>query len=203
MAKKKTKQVFVDEITNEFRNTKRNEIFNVEMSTTPQTIKSGKGKDTIYLKGVHSLDELTFTKNGRNLEITRVVNGEEQKVILEKYFTSTTGKATKSSIKNIKVDVANTLGNLDDPVTRDYNIITESLIEYEGDFKRSKKGVIKGTVFNDKIIGSSIADKIKADSGDDIIYGAAGNDKLYGGKGADTFVFDTYSKENPITGEIE
>ena len=203
MAKKKPKQVYVDELTNEFRNTKRNEVFNVEMSTTPQTIKAGKGKDTLYLKGVSSLDELTFTKNGRDLEITRVVNGEKQKIIVERYFTSTTGKATKSSIKNIKIDVPNSLGNLDDPITRDYNIITESLIDYDGTFKRAKSGLIKGTVFNDKIIGSSKADKIKANSGDDIVYGAAGNDKLYGGKGADTFVFDTYSKENPITGVVE
>ena len=200
MAKKKTFDVFVNEITNEFKNTKKNEVFNVTFGETPQTVKSGKGSDTLYLKGVTSLDELSFTKEDRNLVITK--NDDGSKIVVEKYFTKS-GKATTSSIKKIKLDVQNTLGNLDDPITRDYNIIAESLIDYEGVFKRTKTGLIKGTVFNDTIVGTSKADRIKSGSGDDVLYGGGGNDKLYGGKGADLLIFDTYSKPNPVTGEKE
>lgn len=58
----------------------------------------------------------------------------------------------------------------------------------EGDVLISING-IKGSVYDDVIVGDDIGNKLYGDKGDDLIYGGAGTDTLYGEEGADTFVF--------------
>ncbi|WP_455272921.1 calcium-binding protein [Rhizobium herbae] len=54
---------------------------------------------------------------------------------------------------------------------------TDTLISIEG---------VRGTIFNDKITGSSVANRMEGDAGNDILDGGSGVDVLNGGLGNDT-----------------
>lgn len=54
-------------------------------------------------------------------------------------------------------------------------------------------GSLQGTLYDDRIHGSSTSDVIEGLEGDDGIYSGAGNDTLTGGTGSDTFHFSSLS----------
>ena len=59
------------------------------------------------------------------------------------------------------------------------NQVTETLLNVEN---------VRGTEFDDTLIGNDDSNSLNGDEGNDILLGGLGNDNLYGGAGADTFV---------------
>lgn len=130
------------------------------------------GKDVIYKANSQDMitfgdsfddTEFSFYRKGSNLIITDNIDSSENTIVLSKYFKS------KSKL---------------DDITHNGVIekISDQLIYYTG------KGRIKGTRFNDGIVGSDKKDRIYSYSGDDYILGGKANDKIHSGKGDNTIV---------------
>lgn len=138
-------------------------------------VYSGKGTDTLVFDDITDFSKLKFTNSNGDLVIYYNENNEYDKVILSKYF-----KSSSSSIKYIQVgqDVVNT------------KLLIELLAE-DGKFVlmngiQNKKNSLTGTAYNDSIIGGNLADTISGGNGHDYIEGGLSNDKLYGNNGRDT-----------------
>ena len=209
MAKKQYKPTAVDFLEVEGKlfaqTTKKNDLITITSDLDkPVFVKASKGTDSISFEGINTVADLqdrskiTFkhVAGTKNLEIDLLNNdgSVKQTVTIEKYFKKVDGKATASSIKNVQLT--------DGGVTQYVAILDQALIDYDQVIVAKKKKAT-GTAFNDVISGSIQNDTIKGGAGDDTLYGGAGNDKLYGGKGKDTFIFDSYSKENKMTGNTE
>ena len=189
-------------MTNTIKGTKRSETFAVTWGDDVQ-IKSSGGTDTLYFKDVNQND-VTILKEqeDRNLIITISAEGKEDlKVTLLNYFAKDL-KSPAHSVKNYKFEGGNILNIVDSGF-----ITSEDLGLY---FFPNSKGVVNGSVINDKIdmsmsekgltidgnnghdtiIGTNYDDTIYGGNGNDIITGGQGNDLLYGGNGDNTFIFN-------------
>lgn len=111
-------------------------------------------------------------------------------------------KSPAHSVKNYKFEGGNILNIVDS------GFITSEDLNFV--FYPTKKGVVNGSVINDKIdmslsekgltidgnnghdtiIGTNYDDTIYGGNGNDIITGGQGNDLLYGGNGDNTFIFN-------------
>lgn len=189
-------------MTNTIKVTKKSETFAVTWGDDVQ-IKSSGGTDTLYFKDVNQND-VTILKEqeDRNLIITISAEGKEDlKVTLLNYFAKDL-KSPAHSVKNYKFEGGNILNIVDS------GFITSEDLNFV--FYPTKKGVVNGSVINDKIdmslsekgltidgnnghdtiIGTNYDDTIYGGNGNDIITGGQGNDLLYGGNGDNTFIFN-------------
>ena len=152
MAKSKTVQIKPEEVN----------IFNQKEGTTLEL-----GEHDGYVQDI----EFTNAQDGqRDLEIkiTITKNGETSDTIVRiKNFFSSDYTKNVSSFKDIIID------------GESYTI--NGYIEGFEYRTADKKGVIKGTEFNDTIYGTDGNDKIYTNGGEDIVYLSKGNDSIYGG----------------------
>nr|MCR5266495.1 hypothetical protein [Cyanobacteria bacterium RUI128] len=215
MAKKKYTDVFVSDGI--VQGTKGNDIFHIlktDMNTVVKPLKNGsktvsQGSDTLYIEGAHTTDINDFSfkqqvdaegNKTRNLEITTT---DGRTIIIEDYFTDTTGRATKSSIKTLRLEYASSSNSwhssLIGPQCKDLLITDINAIDYEGTFA-PKKNKVTGTTFNDKIDMSETTKKltIKGGLGNDIITSGKNNDTIIGGKGTNVFVYNEGSGNDTV-----
>ena len=138
------------------------------------------GNDTIYkttssdvLKFADvQFDELTFSKNGNNLDIT---NSYGDKVTLDGFFKS------KSKLDNIY-----TYDSVDEP-----NSIKNDAVVYV-----AGNTTVKGTAYDDIIQGGSGNDKLYGEGGDNVFVfnnTNSGSDTVYSGKGTDVLLFKDFN----------
>ena len=162
--------------------TKKNDV--IEAKTGDETIiqnpKSG-GTDTIWFKDV-SADKLKFSTPADGEDLVITVDGTDTKAVVKNYFSSST--STSSSVKKIRLGEVGNYVELD--ILKD-GLINSGVSEFAPD----KKGVIKGTMFSDTIIGTDGNDKIYTNGGDDVVIGSKGNDSIYAGSGSETFKFSS------------
>ena len=109
--------------------------------------------------------EFTYLRKGNNLVITDNVDTQQNTVVLSKYFKS------KSKLNNVTHD-----GQIEK--------ISDQLIYYSG------IGKIKGTNFNDGLVGSNKKDTIYGYKGNDYLLGGEANDKIYSGQGNNSIVLN-------------
>ena len=194
----------------------KNDRFVIDGESVVINSKGNKGTDVLAFKNLDlaSVDDIkgklsfeqSYTINldgsktyGRDLIIT-VLNAEgeptEQTVTIQNYFKKANGKATSSPVKYIETKT-------EGGVTVYVSIVDSGLIDYREDMVLTKKGKLSGSAFSDNMIGSIKNDTLKGGKGNDVLYGNLGNDKLSGGKGNDLFIFDTFTKENQMTGSTE
>ena len=132
------------------------------------------GNDVIY--NAASSDSITFGSNfnttvfsyirkGNDLIITDNIDTQSNKLTLSKYFKS------KSKLDYF---IQN------DTVKH----ISDQIILYTG------KGKIRGTNYNDGIVGSVKKDTIYGYAGNDMFLGGLSNDKIYSGKGENTILIN-------------
>lgn len=133
------------------------------------TITDATAEDGILINdlgGTFTADQLSYVKNGNNLEIYYTNDVENldpnKKIVVQNHFKKS---------EEERIDLVSVNGELVK--------ISEQAIVVKG------SGKIDGTEKADNIIGSEKADTIKAYEGDDTINAKEGNDKIYGGKGDD------------------
>ena len=119
--------------------------------------------DMITLGSAFDHTDMSFFRRGSDLIITDDFDLPQNRITLSKYFKS------KSKLDDI------THNNVVEK-------ISDQLIYYSG------KGRIKGTNFNDAIVGSVKKDTIYSYAGNDYILGGELNDKIYSGAGANKIV---------------
>ena len=151
---------------------KGNDTFTFYAFDGIDTITDADDLDTIKIPEVKA-DDLSFGKNGNNLEIYyNDLFDENNKIIIQNYFKKKDGQR----INNI--------------VAKDKTINL-----FDKQYVLTGNSKINGTLYNDTIIGNSSKNNIKANNGNDFIYGRDGNDiinagngsdKIYGGNGNDT-----------------
>ncbi len=144
-------------------------------------------KYILNFKGIADPSELTSSKDGRNLVITK----DKTRVTIVNYF-SKDGKSTSSKVKTIRV---NSDTNTDVALLDALNISTDWLT-----FTPDKKGVVTGTVFSDSInmtnsLTAPLNSKnkgltINGGKGGDDITGTTFNDVISGGAGINTYNYD-------------
>ena len=119
--------------------------------------------DMITLGTAFDHTDMSFFRRGSDLIITDDFDLPQNRITLSKYFKS------KSKLDDI------THNNVVEK-------ISDQLIYYSG------KGRIKGTNFNDAIVGSVKKDTIYSYAGNDYILGGELNDKIYSGAGTNKIV---------------
>lgn len=159
MAKSKTVQIKPDEVN----------IFNQKEGTTLEL-----GEHDGYVQDI----EFTNAQDGqRDLEIKITITKNEKTtdtIVRIKNFFSSDYTKNISSFKDIIID------------GESYTI--NGYIEGFEYRTADKKGVIKGTEFNDTIYGTDGNDKIYTNGGEDIVYLSKGNDSIYGGQDGDMYI---------------
>ncbi len=177
------------------KGTKKNDTFAVEYGNNNDiAIKTSKGKDTLYIKGLTDLTKLKWTIDNSDVIITNTDNTDSIRLL--DYFKLN----GKHSLKYLKLDNTDSLVIMDnDFITNAINITSETKI---------RKATINGTNFNDDINADdyrlmlkgsdNIPDTVNHDrkgltlnggNGNDTITGTIYSDTLSGGKGANTLVF--------------
>lgn len=135
---------------------------------------SDLGNDVIYNSTAEdtitfgdNLDDTVFSfiRKGSDLIITDNVDTQENKIVLSKYFKS------KSKLNDYTQN------------GEDKKILDET-------FYYAGKGKIKGTKYNDAIVGSAKKDTIRSYAGNDMIMGGLSNDKIYSGEGENTIIIN-------------
>ncbi|MBR3889779.1 hypothetical protein IKJ53_04625, partial [bacterium] len=150
----------------------------------------GGGNDTIYLEKNSNtnlwLDGYLITdrnKKGNDLELLTFKDGESGSIVLKNFFK---------------------LEGIADTITvyeTDSNSSMLSLLPHP--FQVTGKGTIKGTAFDDYILGSTKADKIYAIDGEDEIYADKGNDKIYSGEAKPTLRFNVGDGKDTLYGNFD
>ena len=142
------------------------------------TITEASGTDKIVFgKGI-SFENLTFERDGNNLNIY-VNNNKNQGIQIYNYFYS--------SSYNVE-----TLEFTDGTV--------KNLTEMGFTFQQSDQDDnITGTGYDDAIYGNGGNDTISAGNGNDILVGGTGNDKLNGEAGNDTYIWNLGDGFDTIT----
>ena len=87
------------------KTTKKSDVVNIVTAGENGTVYNNvlvyksKGKDTLNFVGTSSKDDLSFSKDGRDLIITRKYNGDQEQVVrVEQYFNKK-GTSSKSAVK--------------------------------------------------------------------------------------------------------
>lgn len=155
---------------------------------------------TILKLGEHdgTVIDISFTNaqdGQRDLEIKITIEKDDETtdtIVRIKNFFSSDHTKNISSFKDIIID------------NQSYTI--NGFIEGFVFDKADKKGVIKGTEFNDTIYGTDGNDKIYTNGGEDIVYLSKGNDSIYGGKDGDMYIIgneiDTTKIYNTTSGDV-
>ena len=131
------------------------------------TIESGKGTDTLMMYS--DITSVEQSEDGYDL----VINGN---IILKDYYKLN----GKHSVKYINYcpEEKSHIYELKD-------ILNLPMYQRIDGVEQSKNN-LKGSVYEDSIMGGKLNDTIKGSSGNDTIYGSDGNDKLYGDAGNDS-----------------
>lgn len=157
------------------------------------TPEKNVAKYVLNFKGISNPSELSTSKDGRNLVITK----DKMRVVVTDYF-SKDGKTTTSKVNTIRYTV--------DGVSKDVALLDALTISSTWlNFAPDKKGVVSGSVFTDTInmtnaLANPLNNKnkgltINAGKGNDIITGSAFNDVIVGGAGINTYNYD-FSKQS-------
>ena len=142
------------------------------------TITEASGTDKIVFGEGISFENLTFERDGNNLNIY-VNNNKNQGIQIYNYFYS--------SSYNVE-----TLEFTDGTV--------KNLTEMGFTFQQSDQDDnITGTGYDDAIYGNGGNDTISAGNGNDILVGGTGNDKLNGEAGNDTYIWNLGDGFDTIT----
>jgi len=171
---------------------KKNNTISID-DVDQKTIKVTGSATGILDVGSYSYSELKFTKNADS-SLTIYTDDEENvkgiKVTIADFF-SKDGKSIKSPLKTIESQI------LTYPLTNLLNI------DYSGTINRDKKGNMKGSYFNDTIVGTDKNDKIYAYTGNDTISFGKGNDKLYIAAGKKTVTINSGDGNKTIYSTIK
>ncbi len=138
-----------------------NFVFNGDFGN--DTIYNSDKNDMITLGSSFDDVNMSYIRKGNDLIITDNIDFQQNTVTLSKYFKS------KSKLNDVEHN-----GVIEK--------ISNQLIYYSG------QGKIKGTNFNDAIVGSVKKDTIRSYAGNDYILGGEANDKIYSGKGENKIV---------------
>lgn len=122
-----------------------------------------------------ALDDLVLVKIGKHLVITKP-DSSENEIVLKNYF---------AMISKAEVRIGDEL--------------ISSYISNEGEINILGTGKIKGTEYNDNIVGSTRKDTIYSYTGTDEIYAGAGKDKIILGKGNKVLYIDDNDGNDTVT----
>nr|QIM10433.1 hypothetical protein PlAlph_3250 [uncultured Alphaproteobacteria bacterium] len=133
------------------------------------TINETRGNDKIKFGAGITLNDLTFTQEGKNLRIL-IDNDPHQSILINDFYRGT----------NYQVEMLQFADNTT------FNLSTQGITLQQTNADET----VNGTSYNDIIYGNGGHDTINAGDGNDTLVGGIGNDNLNGGDGDDTYIYN-------------